>query len=810
MGTLDDLRYSLRSLMRDPLFTIGAIFALTLSIGATTSVFTVVKSVLIEPLAMKEPDRLVALWSMRADGRQSPFNIPNYLDLHRRNQTLEDTAAYGSWNASLTGEAEPERLLGVRVSGNYFKMTGVSAVAGRTLEAADEAPGSPKVVVITYALWQRRYGGENSIVGRTIRLNSDPYIVVGVLPQSFAFNKAAMEIAVPLVAENDPARAVRSSISFLRVFGRIKPGVTRAQVESDLNRVRQELRQEYPIDNATEAGVQVISLQEEVTGGSNTMLTVLLCSVTLVLLIACANISSLLIVRAARRRKEFSIRSALGGSRWVIARQPLIESVVLCVTGGTLGIILASWGVRLLLSLSPAELPRAREIHLDLTIITAAFALSILCGILSGLIPAFQSMKGDLNEALRADGRTSTEGAVHMNIRGTLVIAEVALSLVLLTGAGLFLESFRQLSANDPGFRTEDIVTFRLSLPSARYKTGEAISAFHDQVIRRIEELPDVKSAGAISILPLSGPFASINFTIDGAPAVAEKDKPGAEYRVIDAKWFSTMNIPLLKGRAFNEHDNAKGRPVVVISEALAKRYWQDRDPIGARLRVEDGSGPGRDAEVIGVTGNVRELSLEKAPTPCLFVPLDQIPQDVVRFMTNNLFIAVKTRPQASAATAIRQQIHTADADVATAEATMAEYMTKALSTRRFSLRLVGVFALAALLLASSGLYALVAYATAMRTREIGVRRALGATSFQVAKLIARQALTLVVIGVVIGIGCSWTISTYLQSMLFNVSPHDPTTLYGGSALMLLVAAIASVLPVLRATRVDPAEALRR
>ena len=810
MGIIDDLRYSLRSLAKDPVFTIGAVFALALSIGATTSVFTVVKAVLLEPLAMKEPDRLVALWVLRADGRQAQMNIPNYIDLQRRNQTLSDTAAYGSWNASLTGEAEPERLLGVRVSGNYFKMTGVTAAVGRTLEPQDEAAGSPKVVVITYGLWQRRYGGEQSIAGRTIRLNSEPYTVVGVLPKSFEFNRAAMEIAVPLAAETDPARAVRSSISFLRVFGRLKPGITKMQAESDLSRVMQELRQEYPVDNAAETAIKAVALQEEIAGGSGTMLSVLMGAVSLVLLIACANISSLLIVRAARRRKEFSIRAALGGTRWIIARQPILESVVLCISGGILGIILASWGVRLLLSLSPTELPRAREVQMDLTVVGTALLLSALCGVLSGLIPAIQSMKTDLNEAMRADGRASTDSSSNMSIRGTLVIAEVALSLVLLTGAGLFLESFRRLSDTNPGFSTEDVVTFRLSLPSSRYKTVERVSTFHDQIIKRIGDLGDVKSVGVISILPLSGPFASIDFTIDGTPAVSEKDKPVTEYRVIDAGWFRTMSIPLIRGRAFDEHDNAKGRSVVVISEALAKRYWQDRDPIGARLRVEDGSGPGREVEVIGISGNVRELSLEKPPTPCMFVPLEQIPQDVVRFITNNLFVAAKTRPKANVATAIRQQIHTVDADAAAADSTMADYVNKALTTRRFSLRLIGVFALGALLLAASGLYALVAYATAMRTREIGVRRALGASSSQVAMLISRQALTLVVVGVVIGIGSSWMLSSSIQSMLYNISPHDPATLYGGSALMLLVALMASILPVVRALKVDPAEALRQ
>jgi putative ABC transport system permease protein len=809
MGLMDEVRYGMRALRRDAGFSLATIFALSLSLGASTAVFTVVKSVLLEPLPMKDPEQLVDLWSMRPDGQQFPFNIPNYFDLRERNQVLEDVAAYGGWNANLTGEAEPERLLGVRATGNYFRLLGVQAALGRVLEPADDAPGAPKVVVLMDGIWQHRYGADPAILGKSIRLNGDSYTVVGVLPPNFPYYNPNMQLAVALSPDADPWRAVRKSVNFLRVAGRLKRGISPIQAKGNLDAVAAQLRREYPEANAAMMGIGVVPMSEGLTQGTRPTLRLLMWAVLVVLLIACINISGLSIARAAGRRKELAIQAALGGGRWRLARQRLVESVLLLLAAGVIGVLLARWGVALLLAISPAALPRTSEIRLDTFVVAASLGLSLFCGLLCGAIPALQTSHVKLSESLRGDARTNTADTKRKRLRGVLVIAEVSLSLVLLTGAGLLLRSFHQLLANDPGFHVENVETLRLALPATRYRNSQSISVFHDQVRQKILDLPGVTATGAISILPLSGPTGSIEFTIDGQPPVSASERPTTEYRVTDSTYFQAMGIPLLKGRNFSDHDDAASRTVVIVSEALAKLYWKDRNPVGMHVKLEDNGAILRDAEVIGVSGSVRELSLEQPATPCLFVPIPQMSQNVVRFVTNNFFWAISTRPGTKLAGDVRKQIHAVDGDVAASETLMEQYVAKAASVRLFSLRILTAFAVAAFLLAASGLYALVSYSTVQRTREIGVRMALGARSWQVAGLVVWQGWSLAVLGLLIGMAASWALSKYLAPLLFGVSPHDPVTLCGAGLLMLAAAAAASYLPARRAIRVDPAGALR-
>jgi predicted permease len=795
------MRYAIRSLVRDPRFAVPAILALALAIGANVSVFTVVRHVLLAPLGFREPGQLVSVYSMRPDGMEYPFNIPNFLDLRSSNRVMQDMAAFAGWNANLTGEANPERLPGVRVTGNFFELLGVQAAVGRALTPEDDAPGRPKVAVLTWQLWERRYGGLPVIVGSTIRLNGEPHVVVGVLPASFAFRSAATEFAVPLVAAADPSRDVRTSSAFLRVIGRLQRGVTVKRARANLDGVAAQLRRDYPQANDAMVGIAAIPLLEDMTAASRSMLLTLLAAVGFVLLISCANIASLWITRAARRRREAAIRTALGATQGRLARQALLEALLLAGCGGALGALLAIWGVPLLLWLSPARMPRAREVHVDVSALAVACGLALFCGVLLGALTAFSARPGDLNE------RTGTGRGGRL--RAALVVIEVGLSLLLLTGAGLAARSFERVAALDPGFRTEGLLTFRLSLPATRYRTPDDLARFRDRLYERLAAIPGVTAAGAVSILPLNNILGTADFTIAGLPEPPADERPTADYRMTDPTYFAAMRIPILRGRGFTEQDDGRHSGVAVISEQALKLYWKGRDPIGSHILLQDNSKAARDVEVVGVSGSVRENGLDKAPSVCVFVPIPQVPPVLARFLTNNFFWAIRTRPGIDVARQARTEIQGVDSDVAAADSPMERYVDAALAARRFSLRILAAFAIAALLLAGGGLYALISYGMAARTREIGIRVAMGARPRQIAAMAVRHGATLSAAGVAIGTACSWVLARYADSLLFEIGPHDAAAICGAGGLMIVVAAAASWLPARRAARIDPVEALR-
>jgi putative ABC transport system permease protein len=797
------MRYAVRSLAKDPRFTIPAILALGVSIGANLSVFAVVDSVLLAPLPARHPHELTAIHSIRPDGSQYPFNLANYFDLRDSNRVMQDVAAYAGFNANLTGEANPERLLGIRVTANYFELLGVRAALGRAIAPSDDLPGMPKVVTLTWGLWERRYGGTSDILGRAIRLNGDPYIVIGVLPRGFSFRSANAEFAVPLAPESDPFRHQRVSTAFLRVIGRLKPGVLIAQARSDLDAVAAQLRREHPKPNASIATITALPLLDDMTAASGPLLFTLLAAVGFVLLIACANISSLWIARASARRKEMAIRAALGAGRWRLSRQTFAEALLLAGSGAALGTVLAVWGVPLLVSLTPAELPRAAQAHIGPSAIAAAAGAALLCALLLGGLPALQLSSAGLHE------RGATAGRSRTLLRSTLVVVEVALSLLLLVAAGLAMRSFYRLTAIDPGFRTDGLATFRLALPASRYRMPGDVWQFRDQLHGRLAAIPGVTAVGAASILPLSGPIASADFTIAGDPPVTVQEKPGAQYRMIDPGYFRAMQIPLLRGRDFTDRDTAGAPAVAIVSDAAAKLYWKGRDPVGSRIRLEDSPNGPREVEVVGVAGAVRELALEKPAVPCVFVAIPQVPPHLTRFLTNNFFWAVRTSPGASVAQAVRREIQAVDTDVAAAEGSMERYVDQALAARRFTLRIFTAFAIAALLLAGGGLFALVSYATAQRTREIGIRVALGARSHDVSGMVLRQGVALAAIGVSVGSVAAWSLARYAAPLLFEVNAGDGATLAASAALMVAIAAVASWAPARKAARIDPVEALR-
>jgi predicted permease len=811
MDILQDVRFSLRVFRKNPGFTFAAIFTLALSIGANASVFSVVNAVLLRPLGYRNPQELVSMWGIRPDGSRYPFTIPGFLDYRQRNRVFQEVAAMGSWNTNLTGEAQPERVLGVRISAGYFRMLGVDAVIGRALVPEDDAPGSPKVVVLTWPLWQRHFGGDRHQVGRTMLLNGERYTIVGVLPRDFRLNYNHAELAVPLSPDIDPWRNNRGSTAFLRVVGRIKPGLRLEDAQADLQRIAKELKREFPNANASDVSIRLIPLKQDLVANSQNMLWILWGAVGLVLLIVCANQASLLIAKTAARHKEIALRSALGGSRMRLFRQLVTESALLSLAGGAIGTVLAGWGVKLLLMLSPTDLPRSAEVRVDALVLSATIAISVLCGLVFGSIPALHVLRNDLNGGLRGDSRGSTGGGGRGTARRVLVIAEVALSVVLLAGAGLLIRSLVVLTRIDPGFRPEHVITTRLSLPAKQYVTRQSILTFHDRLLDRLQSLPGVQAAGATNILPLSDPQASADFTIRGQVTPPGKEGPTAEYRMIDAGYLAAVGVPITRGRGILPSDTGLTQSVALVSESAVRRYWSNKSPVGAHVLMDDNSSAPREVEIVGVAGDVRGLSLEEEPMVCVYVPFSQIPGDLVRFVVNNFFWVARTsQPPMALGPSLRREVQTVAADVAAAATLpMTQYLDRSLAARRFGVEVLAAFATAALLLAATGLYALISYSVSQRLREIGVRIALGARSWDVVLLVVREGVGLALTGVLIGAAGAIALTRTMSALLFNVSAQDPGVLAGVCVLLVAVAAGASYLPARRAVRVDPMVAWR-
>ncbi|HVG18799.1 MAG TPA: ABC transporter permease, partial [Blastocatellia bacterium] len=570
---LQDLRYGLRMLRKNVGFTLTTVLALAIGIGANTAIFSLVNAILLRPLAFKDSEQLVWIWARRVDRDKAFFSIPDFIDHRDQNQTLERMVAFDpNWGVNLTDSGEPERFQGVRISAEAFQMLGVEAVAGRTLLPEDGKPGSSRVVVLSHGLWQRRFGSDRSLIGKTLTLNDNSYTLVGILPPNFIIPNAETEVVVPLVLETDPRRTERDS-NFLRTIARLKPGVTAEQAQSDLDSITTNLRQQYPTTNAKKVGPRVLLLHEEVVGNYHLALLMLLGAVVLVLLITCSNLASLMLVRASARRKEFAIRAAMGASRLRLVRQLLTESAILAVMGGTMGLFLAYWGVKFLLVLSPSNLPRTGEVNIDIRVLAFTLGISLLSAGIFGLIPGLQASKVGLNEALKAGGRSSVGASLGNHTRNLLVVSEVALSLLLLIAAGLLVKSFLRIQEVNPGLDTSNLQLVRLSLPQTSYKDRESMKVFYEKVADRIKVLPGVKSVGLASVLPLSAVNARTEFSIVGRPVLSLTEMPGSQNRWVSPGYFSTMNIPIIEGREFTQYDTASSQGAVVIDEALARRY---------------------------------------------------------------------------------------------------------------------------------------------------------------------------------------------------------------------------------------------
>lgn len=800
-----DVRYGIRMLLKHRSFTAVAVLTLGLGIGANTAIFSVVNAVLLRPLPFERADQLLWIWSVRTDRDKAFFSIPDFIDYRERNQTLDQMSAMAYWGANLTGAGEPERLQGVRMSAHAFEMLGAKAAVGRALTAADDEASSQRVVVLTHGLWQRRFGADHSLMGKTLALNGDSYTVVGVLPADFVFPWLDSEIVVPLKIDIDPRRADRDT-NFLRAFARLKPGLTREQAQADLASIATQLQQEYPEANAKKIAPRALALREEIVGDYRKALVLLLCAVVLVLLIACSNIANMLLARASARHKEMAIRRALGASGARLIRQLLTECVILALIGGALGLILAAWGVDLLLALSPANLPRAREAGIDGAVLGFSAGLSLAVGLIFGLAPALQASHADLNDELKAGGRGATTSPHRTRARSLLVISEIALAVVLLAGAGLSLKSFARLQRVNAGFDAERLLLARLSLPQAKYSNLQAVITFYEQVSERLKNVPGVESVGAANVLPLSGLFVRTDFTIAGRAPLSATDAPAAQNRWVTPGYFGTMRIPLLQGREFTDRDKMSGKGVAVIDETLAQCHFRNENPIGEHLKFFE-----RDFEIVGVVGAVKHNGLDDEPTPTLYAPLTQLPNSNLAFLASNMSLAVRTSVEPLVLqTAVRREVQAVDSEVpASSIKTMGQFISTSVAPRRFNLLLLVVFAGAALLLAATGIYAVISYSVTQRTHEIGIRLALGADPRDVLRLVVGHGMTLALAGVGVGLIAALGITRLMTSLLFEVSATDPATYVAVSVILAGVALGACVVPARRATKVDPMVALR-
>ncbi len=812
---LQDLRDGIRLLTKKPGFTAVAVIALALGIGANSAIFSVVNGVVLRALPYKNPESLIMVWSRRpllqaqTGSSEFPVSAADFLEWREQNQVFDQIAAFHTQSFNITGNREPEFLGGVRASANLFSLLGVDPILGRTFLTEEDQPGAGHVVIISHGLWERRFGSDPQIIGQKLILNDEPYTLVGVMPPGFQFpRKGEMPAGYQFPRQADlytplawtPGQAGNRGRSFLAVIARLKPQVTLAQAQSDMQAIAGRLTEQYPQFN-TNKDVFIIPLHQQVVGKVRPALLVLLGAVAFVLLIACANVANLLLARAASRQKEIAIRTALGASRSRVIRQLLAESVILALTGGGLGLLLSIWGIDLLLAISPANLPRVDAIRVDGRVFGFTVAVSLLTGIIFGLVPALQASKTDVNEALKEGGRASSTG--HNRFRGLLVALEVALSLVLLIGAGLMIRSFVRLLNENPGLNPQSVLTLDVGLPRNKYSGAQQV-AFFQQVIERLQALPSVNAAGAIYPLPLSGGEEGMGFGIEGRPPAAPGEYSTAGPRWVSPDYFNVMGISMLRGRGLTERDGTDTTRVVVINEAMADRYFSDEEPIGKRIAFDQLNGGPNWREIVGVVRNVKHSALDSNPQPEFYIPFTQSPSP---FMT---FVVRTAGDPLSLVGVVRAEVLGVNKDQPISNVhTMGELVSNSVAQRRFNMLLLSIFAGVALLLAGVGIYGVMSYSVAQRTQELGLRMALGARTSHVLVLVVKQGMALAFVGIGIGLGASFALTRILASLLYGISPTDPVTFSVIALLLASVAFVACYVPARRGTKVDPMIALR-
>jgi putative ABC transport system permease protein len=802
---VQDLRYGWRMLRKKPGFTAVAIIIMALGIGANTAIFSLVRAVLLRPLPFANPDRLVMVWE-DATFIGFPKNTPapaNYADWKARNEVFEDMAALDYHGFNLTGDDEPEKVYAFGVTASFFPLLGVEPLLGRVLTAEDDRPEASKVVVISYPLWQSRYGGQSSIVGREILLNDEKYTVVGVMPRGFQFLHPEIRLWVPsgftakTLADRDD--------HYLQVVARIKPGVTLNQANSNIKTIQAQIERDYPND-AGLLGANVISLGEELTGETRRPLIVLLVAVAFVLLIASANLANLLLSRALSRTKEIAVRTALGGSRRRLVRQLLTESVLLSLAGGISGVLVAFWSFDFLRHLIPQGLSLFVDLRIDWAVLAFTLALSVITGTMFGLAPALQSSRVDLNEALKQGGGRTSLSAGHRRLQSAMVVGEVALAMVLLVGAGLLIKTFARLRDQYSGLRAERVLTLRTQLPEGRYKDAQRRFAFYEQVLERVTALPGVVAAYTTSV-PLEWKGGTNSITIEGRPV-----EPGVIYdaihRQISPDYFKAMGIALKQGRFFNEVDNQQSMPVVIINETMAREFWPDENALGKRFKQGGGNTHAPWATIVGIVADLRQMGAEAPVKAEMYLPYRQAVQQYW-YAPRDLVIRTSVEPL-SLAGAVIGKVHEVDADQPVSNIrTMKDVLGEQFGQRETGTTLLGVFAALAMLLAAIGLYGVLSYFVSQRIPEFGVRIALGAQSRDILWLVLKRGMGLALVGLAIGLAGSFALMRLIESLLFEVSASDPAV-FGLIALLLAAAAFAACyIPVRRAMKIDPMVALR-
>jgi putative ABC transport system permease protein len=801
-----DLRYGLRMLMKSPAFTAIAVLALALGIGANSAIFSVVNTVLLRPLPYKNPEQLMMIWE-DATQQGFPFNTPspaNFLDWREQNTVFTGMAAMAQRSFNLTGAGEPERFDGRRVSANLFSLLGVEPVIGRSFLPEEDQPGS-RVAILSYGVWKRRFGGDPAIVGRPISLDGESYTVVGVMPGTVdmpTIDSWQDQLWVPIAFDSE--EAANRGGHYLEVVARLKPGVTQTQAEAEMKTIMRRFEQQYPETN-TGISARLKALHDQKVGNIKPALLVLLGAVGFVLLIACANVANLLLARAAVRQKEIALRLAVGASRSRLTRQFLTESVLLAIIGGAFGLLLAFVGLRVLKAFMPATISQAQEISMDPKVLLFTALVSLVTGLLFGLAPATQASHFNLNDTLKEGGRDSGASRKGNRIRSVLVISEVAVSFILLIGAGLLISSFLNLLKLDPGYRAENLLTAKVVLPENKYPDTARRVAFFQELLRRAEALPGVESAAVGSNLPLTYHGDSMPIGVEGRADPPPGQAPDVIYRTVSPNYFNTMGIRIVQGRDFTPQDRLESVRVTVISEKTARHYWPGENPIGKRLKTGSSTAQGPWREVVGVVEDVRQNDFVAEPKMQMYFSYEQ----VVSLTPNALVVRTKVDPL-SLATAVRDAVWAIDKDQPVSNIrSMEEIVSTAVARQRFSTMLLGVFAVLALVLAAVGIYGVMSYTVAQRTREIGIRIALGAQRGDVLKMTVMQGMKLVLLGVAIGLIAAVVLTRVMASLLFGISATDPLTFISISAVLLAVAVVASYIPALRATRVDPMVALR-
>ncbi len=804
-----DMRYGIRMLLKAPSVSIVATIALALGIGANTAIFSVVNTVLLRPLPFANADQLFNVWetdSVRGSQRGSA-SYPNFADWRDQSHSFTQMASYHTADFIFTGHGDSTRLQGAVVNADLFPLLQASPVMGRAFRPEEDKPGeSGRVVLLSQQLFQKRFGADPNVINQSMVLDGKPYTIVGVMPQTFQFpvQNDPVDLWTTVAVDRDGEEPITEErgAHYMNVIARLKPGVSREQAQAEMTAIGSRLEQQYP-DKNLHRSIGIEPTLEALVGDIRPALFILLGAVGCVLLIACANVANLLLARAMARQKEMAIRSALGASRLRVIRQLLTESILLSLAGGLLGLVLAAWWSDLLIALGKDNIPRAMQVGLDRYVLAFNIGVSLLTGIIFGLVPALHSSKTDLNESLKEGSRGAGEGTHKGRMRGILVVSELAIAVVLLVVAGLLIQSLWRLRNVSPGFEAQNLLTFAVAIPEVKYPT-ERQDQFFRELVSRVQAIPGVRSAGAVIPLPLTGDMFRISFEQEGHP-VAKGDQPSADFFAVSDDYFKTLGVKMIKGREFTQRDSENAPGVIIVNEAFAKKYFPNEDPIGKRLKpgISTTEKKADWREIVGVVSDVRNRNLSSELRPGYFLPQSQVP-----FSQMSIVVRTINEPH-TLVTQVQNVVHGMDPDVPVFSVkTMEEYISATVAAPRFNSTLLSIFAAVALILTIVGLYGVMSYSVAQRTNEIGIRMALGAQTKDVLSLIVFQGLKLVWIGLGIGLAGALASTRILKSLLFGVTDKDPLTFIVVSVILSLVALLACYIPARRATRLDPLQAL--